>query len=288
MTLGAGLLFSWWISNSILRLQRYALAVSRGEIATPPRMGRWSGKTEFGDLAQALHTMRTKLEDKAYVENYVHVLTHELKSPLAAIAGAAELLREELPAAQQARFVSNIAEQSQRLRLLVDRLLALASLEQRGHLENPERLNLVALTEGLVRELEPMIRHKGLDVQWTVPDPFLWIFADVFLLSQALRNLMENAIQFAPANSKLRLTVAQQGRSCVWSVHDEGGGVPEYAQQRIFDRFYSLPRPDGSGKSSGLGLCLVQEVARLHGAHVEVENSNNPQGCQATFVLPLA
>jgi two-component system sensor histidine kinase CreC len=288
LTLTAGVLFSWWIASSILRLQRYALAVSRGEMVNPPRMGRWSGKTEFGDLAQALHTMRTKLQDKAYVENYVHTLTHELKSPLAAIAGAAELLREDLPASQRARFVGNIEQQSQRLRILVDRLLALASLEQRDSLANKERINLVDLTRGLVRELEPMLHRKGLDIQWTLPDVQLHVLADAFLLSQALRNLLENAIQFAPENSILQLRIAAQSQTCSWSIHDLGAGVPEYALKRIFDRFYSLPRPDGSGKSSGLGLCLVQEVARLHGAHVEVKNTDKPQGCQATLRLSLA
>jgi two-component system, OmpR family, sensor histidine kinase CreC len=114
------------------------------------------------------------------------------------------------------------------------------------------------------------------------------VLADAFLLSQALRNLLENAIQFAPENSILQLRIAAQSQTCSWSIHDLGAGVPEYALKRIFDRFYSLPRPDGSGKSSGLGLCLVQEVARLHGAHVEVKNTDKPQGCQATLRLSLA
>src|SRR5690606_7691070 len=89
-----GVLFTWWIASSLCRLRGYPNAVARGARAARPRMGRLSGNTEFTDLAQAVERMRLKLEDKAYVENYVHTLTHELKSPLAAIQGAAELLQE--------------------------------------------------------------------------------------------------------------------------------------------------------------------------------------------------
>ncbi|MCP6623539.1 two-component system sensor histidine kinase CreC, partial [Klebsiella pneumoniae] len=81
-------------------------------------------------LAEAVQKMRTELEGKDYVERYVHTLTHELKSPLAAIRGAAELLEGEMPAEQRQRFVANIASEGARLQQLIERLLNLALVEQ--------------------------------------------------------------------------------------------------------------------------------------------------------------
>ena len=125
--LGAGLivlglliggLLSWWLSGSLRRLTRYAQAVSEGQRAELPSL---SGG-ELTKLARAVERMRTELEGKAYVERYVHTLTHELKSPLAAIRGAAELLEGDMPAEQRQRFVANIAGEGARLQQLIERL----------------------------------------------------------------------------------------------------------------------------------------------------------------------
>ncbi|HMT37523.1 MAG TPA: two-component system sensor histidine kinase CreC, partial [Thermomonas sp.] len=135
-----GLAAAWWLSRQLGALRAYADAVTAGERATPP-----AAAGEFGDLGRALHEMRTRLEGKQYVEQYVHALTHELKSPLAAIRGAAELLEAPLPEADRARFVASIAAQGERMAQMVDKLLALAAVEHRQHLEACERVDLCAL-----------------------------------------------------------------------------------------------------------------------------------------------
>jgi two-component system sensor histidine kinase CreC len=106
-----GALLSWWLSASLRRLTDYARQVAAGERASLPALRGG----ELAQLGQALQQMREQLEGKAYVERYVHTLTHELKSPLAAIRGAAELLEGEMPAEQRARFVGNIQNESARL-----------------------------------------------------------------------------------------------------------------------------------------------------------------------------
>ena len=126
--IGLGLLFgallSWWLSRSLRRLTAYAQAVSEGRrIEVPHYRGG-----ELEQLATAVEQMRTQLEGRAYVERYVHTLTHELKSPLAAIRGAAELLQGEMPLAQRQRFVGNIDSESTRMQQLIERLLNLRKL----------------------------------------------------------------------------------------------------------------------------------------------------------------
>ncbi|MBQ0917890.1 two-component system sensor histidine kinase CreC [Hydrogenophaga aromaticivorans] len=285
ISLAIGLLFTWWMASSLSRLRGYANAVARGERAELPRMGRLSGNTEFSDLAQAVERMRLKLEDKAYVENYVHTLTHELKSPLAAIRGAAELLQEPLPDAERERFAANIERQTERLQQLIDRLLALADVEQMRGLDAVEPVDLAALTRELMHIAEPRTRRKGLRMIDELGEGGV-VQGNRFLIAQALQNLLDNAIDFSPQGGALTLRLQRGGDRLNWSVRDQGPGVPDYAMGRIFERFYSLPRSDTQDKSSGLGLCLVKEVSDLHGGEVRVENVESPRGCLATWRLP--
>ena len=289
MSLVIGLLFTWWMASSLQRLRGYANAVAQGERAELPRMGRFSGNTEFSDLAQAVERMRRRLEDKAYVENYVHTLTHELKSPLAAIRGAAELLQEPMPEPDRERFASNIQRQSERLQQLIDRLLALADVEQMRGLRTVEPVDLVPLTRELLHTLEPRLRLKNLHVveaMDTGATSGLVVNGDRFLMAQALANLLDNAIDFSPQGGVLTVAIRRVHGAVEWSVQDEGPGVPDYAVDKIFDRFYSLPRADTREKSSGLGLCLVREVSDLHGGSVTLTNVSQPRGCKACLSLP--
>ena len=112
------------------------------------------------------------------------------------------------------------------------------------------------------------------------------VSGDRFLLGQALQNLLDNAIDFSPENGELWVRLDQDAHHVTWSVRDQGAGIPPYAQDRIFERFYSLPRGEGNERSSGLGLCLVQEVSELHGGDISIENAKDGPGCVARWRLP--
>ena len=105
-----------------------------------------------------------------------------------------------------------------------------------------------------------------------------------FLVRQALANLLDNAVDFSPADGVIHLKLSRQGKSVLLEVSDEGPGIPDFAHDRVFDRFYSLPRPDGS-RSSGLGLSFVREVAALHGGSVRLLNRDRA-GASAELSLP--
>ena len=114
-----GMLVSWWITSPISKLTRHAQAVRDGRRAPAPSLG----SSEVGVLGTAFEEMRRALEGKQYVENYVQALTHQMKSPLAAIHGAAELLEEDMPPEQRRRFLANLRSESARIQDLVDRML---------------------------------------------------------------------------------------------------------------------------------------------------------------------
>ena len=123
--------------SSIRKLRNYANEIEAGKkIAMPVIPG------ELGDLANAMAAMRQRVEGREYVEAYVRALTHEFKSPLAAIRGAGELLQEDLPEHDRQSFANDVLLQTQRLQSMVDRLLELSKLEQRQELINPSRVVL--------------------------------------------------------------------------------------------------------------------------------------------------
>ena len=281
--IGLGLLIggalSWWLSGSLRKLTRYAAAVSRGERAELPALRGG----ELTQLATAVQTMRTELEGKAYVEQYVHTLTHELKSPLAAIRGAAELLEAEMPAEQRQRFVANIGSEGARLQQLIERLLNLALVEQRQGLEERVAVNLHELAGERLQAQAARIQAAGLRVENLIASDAV-VQGERFLLRQALANLLDNALDFTPPGGVLRFTVERRDGALELALFNQGEAIPEYALARLTERFYSLPRPGSGRKSTGLGLNFVREVALLHGG--ELRLSNVPGGVRACLLLP--
>ena len=280
-----GLLAAWWLSRQVNALQRYAHAVTAGERAPPPH-----ATGEFGDLGRALETMRTRLEGKQYVEQYVHSLTHEMKGPLAAIRGSAELLEHAgtqtpMADADRARFASSIRDQSERLAQMIDKLLALAAVEHRQRLDAPEWLAPAALMQQAAEQCRPRLERAGVSLQ-VAPADLPQVHGDAFLLRQALVNLIDNATDFSPPRGVVELRAEGGGGQVRFEVADRGAGVPEYAIPRVFERFYSLPRPEGGSRSSGLGLCFVAEVAALHDGAVELRNRDGG-GAIATLSIPV-
>jgi two-component system sensor histidine kinase CreC len=136
----------------------------------------------------------------------------------------------------------------------------------------------------VVEDARQKIENGSLNLALEIED--CDVSGDPLMLRQAIGNLLDNAIEFAPRGSTLRIAAIAQGASAVIEIDDEGPGIPDYAASRIFERFYSLPRGDGA-KSTGLGLPFVREVCTLHGGSVDVANLPGG-GARATVTLPRA
>lgn len=275
-----GVAVALWLTWSVRRLVNYADAVSRGErVALPALAGG-----EIRSLGRALESMRERLEGKNYVEHYVTTLTHEMKSPLAAIQGAAELLDEDMPPSQRQRFLGHIREQSVRLRLFIDRMLALASLEQRQRLESPLAADLAQLVADTVQAAAGRAEQRGIRFDLDLQPVGLYSI-DAFLLRQALNNLLENAMDFSDDGGEISISLQRVNGRLEIAVRDHGSGIPDYALEHVFERFYSLPRPSSGARSSGLGLSFVHEVMTLHGGGASVGNAHGG-GALALLWLP--
>jgi len=224
-------------------------------------------------LREAVREMRDAVTGKSYVEEYVQTLTHELKSPLSAIQGAAELLEEPMPEEDRRRFVANIARETARIRELADRMLELAVLEQRRGLGPTTTVDAVALgedavatTAGADRGIRVVFVNETIGRRPTID-------GDAFLLRRALANLIDNAVDFSPPGATVTVSLDGNGSRVIYRVLDHGSGLPEFAGTKVFEKFFSLPRPGTQKKSSGLGLAFVREIATLHGGSVTLENA---------------
>lgn len=281
LSLGVGIAFSVWMSRSVKEVARYADDLSQGRRVPQPAL-----RGELKDLGRAVTELREKLDGKTYVEEYIHAFMHELKSPLAAIYGAAELLEGEMTAEERIRFLGNIRTECQRLRQILDRVLDLARLEQRQSLESRARISVDVLAEELRAANEPLLSAGELTFENELP-PGVTVIGDRFLVRQALNNLIDNAIQFSPRGGVITLSATTENNRVRLRLHNTGDGIPDFAAARLFERFYSLPRPETHKKSTGLGLSFVREVALLHEGEVRVENA--PEGgVVAILVLPAA
>ena len=280
---GVMLVAGWWIAarltRSLERLTVYAQGVRDGRPVPPPP----SRAKEIAGLAQAFEEMRDALEGRQHAERYTQALAHEVKAPLAAIRGAAELLGEDVPPAQREKFLGNIRSEGARIQQIIDRLLELSSLEARKALQQTEVVDVAGLMSEAADVLRPACASARVTLDLHAGTGTLR--GERVLLREALVNLLQNALDFSPAGGAITLRATAEPGRVVFGVEDCGSGVPDYALPRVFERFYSLPRPGTARKSTGLGLALVREIAHLHGGDASLANGASG-GAVATFWVP--
>ena len=278
-------ILSVWLVRPFGLVAEYVRYVRTERALGLPRLGRRA----WGAIGAVYEEMRAALAGRNYVADYVQTLTHEVKGPLTAIRGAAELLQEPMPDADRARFVANIARETGRIQALVDRMMELTQLESRGSLDQATAVPIHALVAEVAAGAASAAESRGLRVvvedaaDPSAEEPV--IEGDALLLHRAVANLVDNALDFSPPGGAVRLSVATKGRSVDVVVRDSGPGVPQYAEHKVFEKFYSLPRPATKKKSTGLGLAFVREIAELHRGRVSLANAADG-GAVATLSLP--
>ena len=269
---------SHWIIRPVRRLTDYADAIRQGERRPLPALA----SPEIRRLGAAMEEMQAKLEGKNYIEDYVRALTHELKSPLTGIKGAGEILRDHVADKNGVKFLNIIDAETDRLHSLVDRMLHLSRLEN-VRTVNRSRFPAKPFCRELADSFQTRLAAKGLELRCSVQED-LFLEADELLLRQAVRNLVDNAVDFSPQGAAIFLSLAQSADGALIAVRDQGAGIPDFALDKAFDKFFSLSRPDTGKKSTGLGLPFVAAVMSLHGGSVRLVNTE--QGLEARLLLP--
>jgi two-component system sensor histidine kinase CreC len=274
------LLVAAWVIAPLERLTAYAREIRDGKSAALPAL---PGRT-LRELGAAFEEMRDALAGRRHAERYTQALAHEVKAPLAGIRGAAELLGEDMPPEQRRKFLGNIRGESARIQRIIEQLLDLTSLEARKALNHTERIDAAALLAEVAETLQPACQARNVKLS-VAGGAGVTLRGERFLLRQALVNLLQNALDFSPGGGAVTCQAGAEAGRVVFAVEDNGPGVPEYALPRVFERFYSLPRPDSGRKSTGIGLALVREIAHLHGGDATLVNRAGG-GARATFWVP--
>ena len=283
-------LVAYWLKHSIDRVRKYAQA-----LAPVNQTPYFRSAKELNQVAQAVENMREKLEDRAYVEHYVNTLTHELKGPLTAIQASAELLKEDLPLNDQQQFAQHIHAQSQRLKLLIDRMLLLTRLEKSKHQIELQNFNLSKLIQQVLDQQASQLQSKKIQCLLDI-EANCMIHADRFWLQQTIANILDNALDFSAESSKILIQLHRQAHQSIQlQIFNEGEWIPEYALSQVFDTYFSLPRPITQQRSSGIGLSIVKQVIEQHHGQIQIQNiqENNiaiiqphQQGVLVSIVLP--
>jgi two-component system, OmpR family, phosphate regulon sensor histidine kinase PhoR len=222
--------------------------------------------------------------------DFVANVSHELKTPLAAIQGLVETIQgdPEMPVATRERFLERIHIQSERLSSLVRDLLALSRLdEEQGLVRDVEPCDLAAMVQAVVHELGPLAERRGLVLDAQLPGAGCFVAADTEALRQVVTNLVDNAVKYT-AKGSVRAVVAANGTYARFEVIDTGIGLGPADRDRIFERFYRVDRArsrDDGG--TGLGLSIVKNTVLALGGRLGVD-SELGKGSTFWVELPLA
>ena len=228
----------------------------------------------------------------ALKNEFISIAAHDLRSPLGAIRGIAELLsRQQHQGKHERAWLKNIIDASDRMVGLVNRYLDYASIEAGALKLEKIETDLSRFLEGLLVLRRVLAADKDISIQADLPDRIV-CFVDSERLGQVIDNLLDNAIKFSPRGStiKLGLSEADDGTSVAISVSDEGPGVPEDLKPRIFGAFETAADDDDSnkfrtGKGFGLGLMISKRVVDAHGGSISVDE-NAEGGAVLTVILP--
>ena len=209
--------------------------------------------------------------------DFVANVSHELRTPLTAVRGYVEaLLDAELDAAETRRFIEIIARHTLRMERLVRDLLRLARLdagqEQREHVA----CSVDSLVAGVEADLAAPIEARGQQIVRTIAPEAGTIYGDPAKLHDALRNLLENAVNYSPEGSTISIGAHRNDTRILITVADQGRGIPDADLPRVFERFYRVDKARSRGErdpgGTGLGLAIVKHLIELHGGRVTAAN----------------
>lgn len=257
ITLTTATLMAWWLRCSIDSVNRYTKGLAS---TAPPHfyLGR-----ELNELMSSIHTMKDTIENKAYVSEYVHTLTHELKSPLTAIRASSEILTDALSLAEREQFTGIILSQTDKLTALVDKLLTLAKIEQPTFKLTMSDVDLDALIQTCLNQQSATLKQLGKTVQFTKSS--IRIRADEFWLTQAVQNVIDNAIYYG--KSAIAIYISQTETDTFIHIKNDSDKLEDFVIKQAFERYFSMGNSHRQ-KSTGLGLTLVKQVIELHGGAV--------------------
>jgi signal transduction histidine kinase len=280
------------------------LATIAGAYLILPSAGSLAVATESGQLqlgiflveglflSKLIGTLRERLRKSEAAlrarDGLLAVAAHELKTPLTTVIGYTQTLqiraaREGYLSRRDQDTLRLIAAQAKRLHTLLDAVLDLARLRNGQTPIARQVFDLAALARRVVADAHlTATRHQ---VEFHGSDEPVVMLGDSVRLEQVLRNLLDNAVKYSPADGVIGVCVEQRNQEAILTISDQGIGIPEEARAQLFERFYRASNLDPRRmQGTGIGLSIVSEIVALHGGVVEVDSA---EGQGSTFIVRL-
>ena len=226
---------------------------------------------------QELQQMKTEV---------VSLVTHELRTPLTAIQGMSEVLAQfDVDPGRRREMHTAINEEAKRLARMIDEYLDITRLEAGARPLRKMPLRVDALIERVLLLLDPLASSRGIPITREFDKNLPAVMADADLLTQAVTNVIANAIKYSPRGRQIRVSVRTDGNDLLIAVADKGYGIAPQDVKRIFEKFYRVSRVENADEpGTGLGLAFVREIMDSHGGYATVESE---LGTGSTFTLHL-
>jgi two-component system sensor histidine kinase CpxA len=279
------LLLGWSLSAGIIsplhRLARAVDAFGKGDLSVRVQCNR---KDEIGDLAGSFNSMASRIETLLTAERrLLQDVSHELRSPLARLGFAAELMKgTSNPDAAVARMHREI----RRLSSLVSTLLEVTGSEGDPTSRTTEEICFASLVNEVVADCRLEADARGVHIDTDIGSVTTSVRGMPELLRRAVENVLRNAIRFAPVTSTIVVSLEVAAEAVILSVCDRGPGVPDSLLERIFDPFFRVEESRNGTAGVGLGLSIVRRAVLLHGGRVKAENAR--PGLLLTIQIPCA
>jgi signal transduction histidine kinase len=269
------------------RLRSAAVAFIHG--GKPARLDI-GGKDEIAELAASVESMQNTIESRSkYNRDFVSTVMHELKMPLTAIKGAAELLAEGAADKKEARdrFISNIRHESDRMVKLVWELRELTRLDTEALTGQKEQVEYAAFIKEAVSRITDSLDREHAQINVEVPPEKISVRIMPGRIEQVLANLIDNAVRYTPPTGTITISVSSgKDKRIVTSIRDTGCGIAQSNIGKVFDRFFTTePKDQPKDYGSGLGLAIASSIITNHGGKIWVETKEG-QGASFSFTLP--
>lgn len=213
----------------------------------------------------------------------MNIVSHELKLPLTTIMGYSEMLSDSLSGVEK-EYAEEISKQSKRLATMIEDFLHIARIESGKYVINRYPFDLPSVVYDAATVVGHAARNKGVEVVYNLPEKVSPIVGDEALVTQAILNLLDNAVKFGPNGSKVHIVLVEKEDHLLLQIKDEGPGVAEEEKKRIFEKFIR-GKKERKGGGFGLGLSFVKKVVDSHGGKIWVEDSA-PKGAVFSIALP--
>lgn len=239
-----------------------------------------------GDLERSLHKVSSADEAK---KDFLAILAHELRNPLAAILSSVELLRlQEVPTPNTAKIIQIVDDHVRTMTRMLEDLLDLSRISHNKLTLRKETISLDSLIDRAVRTAQVFVRSRSHTLSVVKPEQELYLEADPIRLEQVVVNLLSNAAKYTNPNGSIELTVVRDNNSAVISIRDSGIGISKKTLKHIFEPFFQAERGKLATEGLGIGLPLTRQLVEMHGGSIEAVSGGQGRGSQFIVRLPLS